>query len=71
MKDSSKQTDVINLVRQDSEMELPNHPNEDTGRCRISSKGYSDCIDGVTKASCDKQKGYGYTVKWDRGLTCP
>lgn len=47
--------------------ESKNSPNEETGCCTISSKGWSEQKSGVTKAACDRQKGPGVKVTWKKG----
>ena len=53
-----------------SDAELSANPSAETGACWVSSSGYSECVGTMTKASCDKQKDWGYKVTWKAGESC-
>lgn len=70
MEDSAKLIAALEEVAKDSEEELKNHPTAATGKCVISSSGYSECKNGMTEDACNRQKGYGITVKWTKDASC-
>ncbi len=70
MNDSAKLKAALEEAARDSEKELTINPSAATGKCVISSSGYSDCKDNITKDGCDKQGGYGITVTWTKGGSC-
>ena len=55
MNDSAKLNAALEEAANDSEKELTINPSAATGKCVISSSGYSDCKNNITKESCDKQ----------------
>lgn len=70
MTDKEDFKNVMDQVAEDSVYELTNNPEAATGKCVISSAGYSECRDGVTEAACNKQKSPGVTVNWYKGESC-
>ena len=54
-----------------SQLEKQANPTAATGKCVISSAGWSECKDDMTKEQCDKQDGPGVTVTWTEGAKCP
>jgi hypothetical protein len=52
-------------------LELQANPQAATGKCVISSAGWSECKDNLTEEQCDRQGGPGVTVTWTKGEKCP
>ena len=63
MSDQKKISEALLQAQKESK----NSPNEETGCCTISTKGWSEQKHHITKAACDKQKGTGVTVDWHKG----
>lgn len=70
MQDSSGVKESLKQMVKDSKQELSVNPTASTGKCVISSAGWSECKSPITKAACYKQKGPGVTVKWYKDESC-
>jgi hypothetical protein len=71
MSDKEQMLQALAQAFADSRKELGDNPAAATGKCVITSGGgWTECKDGITKESCDKQGGPGFTTTWTEGASC-
>ena len=70
MSEENNVQEAVQAIKKDSAAEIDSEPSAATGKCVVSMKHYSDCVDGITKSACDAKRGYGITTKWTKDGKC-